>query len=236
MVCPGCGSAQRRSPGARPRRPAQRASSGARDDGAEAGRAGLSAATGRNPRCARVQVHRRRTVGSAPGTTASAGRRRRGSVFQRHGRDQAAFLASRVPSFTHFLSSYDPGLLPDGRRRPCRAAADAAYDVIKDLPHATTIVAVTCERGVVMAGDRRATAGNMIAKRDVAEGVPRPTSTRASASPAWPASAWSSSGCSRRARALREDGGPHPLPRGQGQPAGQDDPRQPHGARCRAWR
>jgi proteasome beta subunit len=40
-------------------------------------------------------------------------------------------------------------------------------DVIKNLPHATTIVAATCERGVVLAGDRRSTAGNMIAKRDV---------------------------------------------------------------------
>jgi proteasome beta subunit len=39
--------------------------------------------------------------------------------------------------------------------------------VIKTLPHATTIVAVASERGVVMAGDRRATAGNMISKRDV---------------------------------------------------------------------
>ena len=28
------------------------------------------------------------------------------------GRDQAAFMAARIPSFTHFLSSYDPGLLP----------------------------------------------------------------------------------------------------------------------------
>ena len=32
---------------------------------------------------------------------------------------------------------------------------------------ATTIVAAACERGVVLAGDRRSTAGNMIAKRDV---------------------------------------------------------------------
>ena len=38
--------------------------------------------------------------------------------------------------------------------------------MIKNLPHATTIVAAVCERGVVMAGDRRATAGNMISKRD----------------------------------------------------------------------
>jgi proteasome beta subunit len=79
------------------------------------------------------------------------------------GRDQAAFMAARIPSFTHFLSSYDPSLLPLANLGPL----DAAADVIKNLPHATTIVAVACEGGVVMAGDRRATAGNVISKRDV---------------------------------------------------------------------
>ena len=36
-----------------------------------------------------------------------------------------------------------------------------------DLPHGTTIVAVTYAGGVVMAGDRRATMGNIIAQRDI---------------------------------------------------------------------
>ena len=35
------------------------------------------------------------------------------------------------------------------------------------VPHGTTIVAVTCEQGVVIAGDRRATMGNIIAQRDI---------------------------------------------------------------------
>ena len=35
------------------------------------------------------------------------------------------------------------------------------------LPHATTIVTAVCDGGVIIAGDRRSTAGNMIAKRDV---------------------------------------------------------------------
>ena len=39
--------------------------------------------------------------------------------------------------------------------------------VVRDLPHGTTIVAATCDHGVVLAGDRRATAGNLIAKRDL---------------------------------------------------------------------
>ena len=82
------------------------------------------------------------------------------------GRDQAAFMAARIPSFTQFLSSYDSSMLPLANLGPL-GTADAAANVIKNLPHATTIVAVTCEDGVVMAGDRRATAGNVISKRDV---------------------------------------------------------------------
>ena len=39
--------------------------------------------------------------------------------------------------------------------------------VVRDLPHGTTIVAATYDHGVVLAGDRRATAGNLIAQRDL---------------------------------------------------------------------
>jgi proteasome beta subunit len=39
--------------------------------------------------------------------------------------------------------------------------------VVRDLPHGTTIVAATYFHGVVLAGDRRATAGNLIAQRDL---------------------------------------------------------------------
>jgi proteasome beta subunit len=76
-------------------------------------------------------------------------------------------MRARIPSFTHFLSSYAPDLLPARGIGPLTGSGDVAADLIKNLPHATTIVAVVCERGVVMAGDRRATAGNMISKRDV---------------------------------------------------------------------
>jgi proteasome beta subunit len=78
-----------------------------------------------------------------------------------------AFMTVRVPSFTDFLASYAPGLLPGARGLEALPAGAAAREVIKDLPHATTIVAAACDRGVVVAGDRRATAGNMISKRDV---------------------------------------------------------------------
>ena len=83
------------------------------------------------------------------------------------GQGQGAFMAARIPSFTHFLSSYAPDLLPARSLGPLAGSADMAADLIKNLPHATTIVAVVSAHGVVMAGDRRATAGNMISKRDV---------------------------------------------------------------------
>src|SRR5436190_2178695 len=38
---------------------------------------------------------------------------------------------------------------------------------VRDLPHGTTIVAAVCDHGVVLAGDRRATIGNLIVKRDL---------------------------------------------------------------------
>jgi proteasome beta subunit len=66
-------------------------------------------------------------------------------------------------SFTELLSSYAPQLLPGGPLRDFLRAGDAAGA----LPHATTIVAVACDGGVVLASDRRATAANLISKRDV---------------------------------------------------------------------
>ncbi len=70
----------------------------------------------------------------------------------------AAYMRPGSGSFTEFLADAAPHLLPGGRH------ADAA---LASLPHATTIVAVTCADGVVMAGDRRATMGNIIAQRDI---------------------------------------------------------------------
>jgi proteasome beta subunit len=53
-----------------------------------------------------------------------------------------------------------PELLPGRRPLPAGTHAEIA-------PHATTIVALSCVDGVVMAGDRRATMGNLIASRDI---------------------------------------------------------------------
>ena len=90
-----------------------------------------------------------------------------GGLFDGNMRQPAAFMTARIPSFTDFLASYAPDLLPGIRGLDPLPAVPGGGDIIKDLPHATTIVAAACERGVVMAGDRRSTAGNMIAKRDV---------------------------------------------------------------------
>jgi proteasome beta subunit len=76
------------------------------------------------------------------------------------GRLPAAFMTAGSSSFTEFLGSYAPDLLP-GRRTP------PATPLTTEAPHGTTIVAVTFSGGVVMAGDRRATMGNLIAQRDV---------------------------------------------------------------------
>lgn len=75
------------------------------------------------------------------------------------GRLPGAFLVPGSSSFTDFLSAHAPGLLPSGRSLPPGAALEA--------PHGTTIVTVVFDGGVVMAGDRRATMGNVIANRDM---------------------------------------------------------------------
>jgi len=77
------------------------------------------------------------------------------------GRLPAAFTEVGTGSFAEFLTRVSPDLLP-GRREPLPGVVSA--DV---APHGTTIVAATHARGVVMAGDRRATMGNVIAQRDI---------------------------------------------------------------------
>jgi proteasome beta subunit len=70
-----------------------------------------------------------------------------------------AFLASGSSSFTEFVAGYRPQLLPSGRALPVGASIEA--------PHGTTIVSLLHDSGVIVAGDRRATMGNIIANRDM---------------------------------------------------------------------
>ncbi len=75
------------------------------------------------------------------------------------GRLPEAFLTAGSSSFTEFLAGYAPDLVSSG--------PTVTGPVNLDAPHGTTIVAVTFPGGVVVAGDRRATMGNVIAQRDI---------------------------------------------------------------------
>jgi proteasome beta subunit len=93
-----------------------------------------------------------------------------------------ALLAPGTGSFAEFLGDYAPDLLPGRRAEAGDAAGDPAAVAGKHgtvrgaaspfgrereaIPHGTTIVAASYAGGVVMAGDRRATMGNLIAQRD----------------------------------------------------------------------
>ncbi|QNG38711.1 proteasome subunit beta [Geodermatophilus sp. Leaf369] len=71
-----------------------------------------------------------------------------------------AYLDRVGSSFTDFLGSTAPELLPGRRPVPAVPMGDLA-------PHGTTIVAATFDGGVLMGGDRRATMGNLISSRDI---------------------------------------------------------------------
>ncbi len=75
----------------------------------------------------------------------------------------AAYLAPGPSSFTDFVTANVPHLLP-GRRS---WELPVQYGGGPEPVHGTTIVALIFAGGVVIAGDRRATAGNVIAQRDI---------------------------------------------------------------------
>ncbi|MFD9903996.1 proteasome subunit beta [Streptomyces sp. NPDC059063] len=70
-----------------------------------------------------------------------------------------AFMAPETSSFVDFLAAHAPDLLPANRSLP------TPHDGF-DAPHGTTIVAATYADGVLVAGDRRLTMGNVIAHRE----------------------------------------------------------------------
>jgi proteasome beta subunit len=80
------------------------------------------------------------------------------------GRLPAAFLTPGSSSFTEFLGAHAAHLLPGGRALPA--------GTVPEVPHGTTIVALSFDGGVVMAGDRRATMGNLIAHREIEKVYP----------------------------------------------------------------
>ena len=80
------------------------------------------------------------------------------------GRLPAAFLTPGSSSFIDFLAEYSPELVPGRRSLPEGLTVEA--------PHGTTIVSAVFDGGVIIAGDRRATMGNVIAQRDIEKVFP----------------------------------------------------------------
>lgn len=80
-----------------------------------------------------------------------------------HGRLPAAFTMPGTSSFLDFLATHDPSLLP-GRALPSGDVTGAV--------RGTTIVALAFDGGIVMAGDRRATAGPTIASHHIEKVFP----------------------------------------------------------------
>ena len=74
------------------------------------------------------------------------------------------YLRVGSSSFIDFASRVAPSVLPSARAGDVSAGGLA--------PHGTTIVAATFPGGVVVAGDRRATMGNVIAQRDIEKVFP----------------------------------------------------------------
>jgi proteasome beta subunit len=74
------------------------------------------------------------------------------------------FLRADTSSFADFAARVAPNVLPSQRN-----VSVGAGDLV---PHGTTIVAATFPGGVVVAGDRRATMGNVIAQRDIEKVYP----------------------------------------------------------------
>lgn len=96
----------------------------------------------------------------------------------------AAFRAVGSSSFVELISQVmphtlgrldDSGLLRSSLSVPAVGSpasgvpTPAAHD---QIPHGTTVVALICRGGVVMAGDRRATMGNLISQRDIEKVLP----------------------------------------------------------------
>ncbi|MFM8351823.1 MAG: proteasome subunit beta [Actinomycetales bacterium] len=78
-----------------------------------------------------------------------------------------AYLDPTHASFAQFLADVDPAQTAL-RLQALRESVSNQLSV----PHGTTVVALRCAEGAVMAGDRRATMGNVIAQRDIEKVFP----------------------------------------------------------------
>ena len=76
------------------------------------------------------------------------------------------------PSFAAFLTEHRPDLVVRSTAGTAPPGPAPTSDTGLVAPHGTTIVAATWSGGVVMAGDRRATMGNVIAQRSIEKVFP----------------------------------------------------------------
>ncbi|WP_327118291.1 proteasome subunit beta [Nocardia sp. NBC_01730] len=76
-------------------------------------------------------------------------------------------LGYALSSFSEHLRAHAPDLLPSSRFGPGAAGISGGTSAKDIAPHGTTIVAVSYRGGVLIAGDRRATQGNLLASRDI---------------------------------------------------------------------
>jgi proteasome beta subunit len=74
------------------------------------------------------------------------------------------------PSFVELVRQVRPSILPGGVLDG--ALRDATPFLASEVPHGTTVLAIRYAHGVVMAGDRRATAGYTIANRRIEKVFP----------------------------------------------------------------
>jgi proteasome beta subunit len=79
----------------------------------------------------------------------------------------AAYLSAGTSSFSEFLTSTAPELLPGAGGLSLPTSLGVPSSLAGRLPHGTTIVTAAFNGGVVMAGDRRAVSGSMISQRDI---------------------------------------------------------------------
>ena len=140
-----------------------------------------------------------------------------------------AFLKPAPPRSPISPRPSRPTVLPALPAVPSRRAGDLA-------PHGTTIVAATFPGGVVVAGDRRATMGNMIAQRDIEKVFPADEFSIIGIAGAAGLAVEMVRLFQARAGALREDRGRAAVPGRQGQPAGHDDPAEPRSGHAGADR
>ena len=130
------------------------------------------------------------------------------------------------PSFVDLLRQ----LAPHANPHQPGDAATAPFDIT----HGTTVVAIRYADGVVMAGDRRATAGYTIANRRIEKVFAADDHSGVAIAGAAGPGGRDGPALPGPARALREGRGRAAEPRGQGQPARADGARPTCPPRCRA--